>query len=140
MNSNLKKIVDHARLQINEDNKTVFENFVREFVEQSIAVMCENDYHGEWLGSKIREHFGIPESSHSAKDQSGFLITTIDGEVVFRVYDSVGEFVDYDIAHQDLAVTITDADAYFYHKGNSNILDYSPSVLIGKNNENNNSH
>jgi len=139
MNSNLKKVVDRTRLHINEDNKNVFEDFVREFVEQSIAVMCENDYHGEWLGSKIREHFGIAESSHSAKDQSGYIIQTIDGEVVFRVYDSVGEFVDYDIAHQDLAVTITDTDAYFYHKGNRNVLDYSPSVL-GKKHENTDSN
>ena len=28
-------------------------------IDRSIKVMEKNDYHGEWLGEKIKEHFGI---------------------------------------------------------------------------------
>ena len=47
----------------------------------------------------------------------------------FRVYNPSGEFVDYDIAHSDLCVTIADADAYFYREGNKNLLDHAPTTL-----------
>ena len=30
-------------------------------IEESIKVMMENDYHGEWLGEKLKEHFGVTE-------------------------------------------------------------------------------
>lgn len=134
MNENLKKLVNKSRLNI--DNEQSFETFIRELINQSVEVMCKNDYHGEWLGSKIREHFGITESSHSAEGQQGYLVRTIDGELLFRVYDDEGEFIDYEIAHQDLAVTITDTDAYLYRRGDNYLLDYSPIVLLGKKNEN----
>jgi hypothetical protein len=35
------------------------EKFAALVVRKSIEVMMENDYHGEWLGEKIKEHFGI---------------------------------------------------------------------------------
>jgi hypothetical protein len=44
------------------------------------------------------------------------LLNLIDGTVVFRVYDAEHNFVDYDLHHSDLCVTIDDADAYFYHR------------------------
>jgi len=28
-------------------------------IDRSIKVMEKNDYHGEWLGEKIKEYFGI---------------------------------------------------------------------------------
>lgn len=65
-----------------------------------------------------------------ASGVSGVLIKTINGEYVFRVYDSEGEFIDYNICHDDLSVTI-DANslASFYTKGDNNILDHSPQVF-----------
>ena len=35
------------------------EKFAKLFLEESIKVMTQNDYHGEWLGEKLKEHFGI---------------------------------------------------------------------------------
>ena len=49
---------------------------------------------------------------------------------VFRVYSKPGIFIDYDLLHSDLCVTITDEDAVFYSDqiGN-NKLDHSPQTL-----------
>lgn len=33
--------------------------FARLIIQESIKVMMEHDYHGEWLNEKIKEHFGI---------------------------------------------------------------------------------
>jgi hypothetical protein len=35
------------------------EKFAELFLEESIKVMMANDYHGEWLGEKLKEHFGF---------------------------------------------------------------------------------
>jgi len=35
------------------------EKFAELFIKESIKVMMENDYHGEWLGEKLKEHFGV---------------------------------------------------------------------------------
>lgn len=35
------------------------ETFAKVLIEESIKVMMENDYHGEWLGEKLKEHFGV---------------------------------------------------------------------------------
>jgi hypothetical protein len=48
---------------------------------------------------------------------------------MFRVYNPSGEFVDYDIAHSDLCVTITDPDACFYRHGDRDVLDHAPATL-----------
>jgi hypothetical protein len=52
---------------------------------------------------------------------------------VFRVYDpdNKSKFIDYEIAHTDLQVTIKDDDATFYeHAGQDiNFLDHSPLTL-----------
>ena len=37
------------------------EKFAELIVEESIKVMKENDYHGGWLGEKIKQHFGVEE-------------------------------------------------------------------------------
>ncbi len=36
-----------------------FEKFAELIVQECIKVMVKNDYHGEWLGEKVKEHFGI---------------------------------------------------------------------------------
>jgi hypothetical protein len=45
------------------------------------------------------------------------------------VYDAEHNFVDYDLHHSDLCVTIDDADAYFYHRDGQDILDHAPMTL-----------
>lgn len=52
-----------------------------------------------------------------------------DGKYVFRVYDANHNFVDYDLLHNDLCVTIDDADAYFYRDEYSDVLDHAPATL-----------
>jgi hypothetical protein len=59
----------------------------------------------------------------------GCLIRGINGEYYFRVYDADHNFVDYDLAHSDLSITITDSDAYFYRKDGVDILDHAPATL-----------
>jgi hypothetical protein len=61
----------------------------------------------------------------SANGVNGILIKTSTG-YMFRVYDSLYNFVDYALRHSDLCVTITDEDAYFY---SDSVLDHSPSTL-----------
>jgi hypothetical protein len=65
----------------------------------------------------------------SANGVEGHLIYTAMGKYMFRVYDKDNNFVDYDLAHSDLCVTINDADAYFYRDEYSDVLDHSPETL-----------
>lgn len=52
---------------------------------------------------------------------------------VFRVYDADHNFKDYDILHNDLWISIIDADATFYeHADGALELDHSPATLGGK--------
>jgi hypothetical protein len=37
------------------------EKFAELIIEESIKVMKENDYHADWLGEKIKQHFGVEE-------------------------------------------------------------------------------
>lgn len=37
------------------------EEFAKVLIEESIKIMKENDYHGEWLGEKLKEYFGVKE-------------------------------------------------------------------------------
>ena len=60
----------------------------------------------------------------NAKGTRGFILRTLAG-YVFRVYDDIGGFTDYDIHHYDLEVTIEEDDAVFYTTdGGVNSLDY----------------
>jgi hypothetical protein len=61
-----------------------------------------------------------------AQGAEGILIRVL-GEIVFRVYHKNGEFTDYDIAHSDMAITITDPDAWFYE--DTAVIDHSPQTL-----------
>ena len=67
--------------------------------------------------------------SKSANGVRGHLLNLPNGTVVFRVYDSEHNFVDYDLHHSDLCVTIDDEDAYFYRDNNQDILDHAPVTL-----------
>ena len=68
--------------------------------------------------------------AQSANGVEGHLIySAILDTYMFRVYNPSGEFVDYDIAHSDLCVTINDPDAYFYCRGNDDVLDHAPATL-----------
>lgn len=40
------------------------EKFSELLINESIKVMTENDYHGEWLGEKLKEYFGIKTNSN----------------------------------------------------------------------------
>ena len=68
-------------------------------------------------------------TARSANGVRGHLLNLIDGTVVFRVYDDEHNFVDYDLHHSDLCVTIDDADAYFYRRDEQDILDHAPMTL-----------
>ena len=72
----------------------------------------------------------LPAEVRSAAGVKGVLIRTVDGAMVFRVYDGPERFTDYELRHDDLSVTI-DADelAAFYKVGERNILDHGPQVL-----------
>jgi hypothetical protein len=68
-------------------------------------------------------------TARSADGVRGHLLNLIDGNIVFRVYDDKHNFVDYDIHHSDLCVTITDPDAHFYRRDDRDILDHAPTTL-----------
>ena len=68
--------------------------------------------------------------AQSANGVEGHLIySALLDTYMFRVYNADGDFVDYDIAHSDLCVTINDPDAYFYCRGNDDVLDHAPATL-----------
>ena len=70
----------------------------------------------------------------SADGVSGILCRDIEGRYFFRIYHGEFihgdvEFTDYDLAHFDLAVTIHDESAAFYHFSDRQILDHDPATL-----------
>jgi hypothetical protein len=60
---------------------------------------------------------------------SGHLLRVAYDTIVFRVYAEDHTWVDYDLSHSDLCVTITDPDAFFYHEGSKHCLDHAPETL-----------
>jgi hypothetical protein len=65
----------------------------------------------------------------SANGITGHLLRSVDGEYFFRVYDADHNFVDFDIHHSDLCVTINDVDAFFYRGDGVDRLDHSPNTI-----------
>lgn len=66
-----------------------------------------------------------------AKGTSGHLIHYID-HYMFRVYDYSVQpmtFIDYELRHCDLLLTITDADSAFYSDQSGDFLDHAPGTL-----------
>ena len=47
--------------QFDEYDKEAIHKFAQLIINESIEVMKSLDYHGEWLGEKIKEHFGVEE-------------------------------------------------------------------------------
>lgn len=62
---------------------------------------------------------------------TGILIKDINGQFRFRIYDENHNFIDYEIRHYDLKVTIDPNElATFYEFDNGDaVLDYSWEVL-----------
>lgn len=61
---------------------------------------------------------------------TGFLLKRMDRSFFFRVHGSSDDFIDYDIRHDDLEVTISPgAFASFYPIDDSLLLDHNPEVL-----------
>jgi hypothetical protein len=79
MNKNLKEVLAEATWYVGNNfdpNKysdieldvKLQETYAQFLIERAIKVMIEHGYHGEWLGEKIKEHFGIPnERNHNDK-------------------------------------------------------------------------
>ena len=64
-----------------------------------------------------------------AKGTKGMLLYTMNNDYVFRVYKEDHSFIDYDILHCDLDVTIDSDDATFYEfEDGRNILDHSYEI------------
>lgn len=71
MNKKIKKLVYEVNgfyKDCCEDDSICFEpkdleKFVELLLQESISVMKENDYHGEWLGEKLLEHFQVDKRS-----------------------------------------------------------------------------
>jgi len=71
-------------------------------------------------------------NTKSANGVSGHLIHIYGGKYAFRVYNKEDDtFIDYDLMHCDLHVTIDDEDAFFYHYeiDDAHQLDHAPSTL-----------
>ena len=67
----------------------------------------------------------------NAAGVTGFLLQVGDGSIVFRVYDADHNFVDYQIHHHDLEVTIAqDYEAAFYYPSDRDpYIDHAPMTL-----------
>ena len=65
----------------------------------------------------------------SADGQEGYLIWCGGDRYVFRIYNAVHDFVDYDIHHTDMRIKIMDPDAFFYTDGENACIDHSPATL-----------
>ena len=75
-------------------------------------------------------HYGKGIASvSSANGVRGILIRSINGHYWLRVRINNDEFVEYDLRHSDLEVTIHDSDAAFYKIGDRHILDHTPETL-----------
>jgi len=73
---------------------------------------------------------GVPVSVESAAGARGVIIRTLGGTLLFRVYHDRERFIDYEIRHDDLGVTIDAGElAAFYKVGARDVLDHSPEVL-----------
>ena len=64
-----------------------------------------------------------------AQGAKGHLIYTVDGKYMFRVYAEDFTFVDYELLHSDLLITINDEDATLYSDEFGNGLDHNPETL-----------
>ena len=77
------------------------------------------------------QYGGASATAWPADGASGVLCrSAVDGQYFFRVYRADHSFVDFDVRHDDLDVTIAPtAMASFYERGSERILDHNPAVL-----------
>ena len=68
-------------------------------------------------------------SVSQADGVTGILIRGIEGKYWLRVRVNEDEFVDYNLRHSDLSITIHDPDSAFYEIGDRHVLDHSPETL-----------
>lgn len=68
------------------------------------------------------------KSYKPANKLTGYIIRSLDGSPLFRVYDKKYPegFVDYELHHNDIKVTLEDEDAFVY---NDEYIDYSKETL-----------
>ena len=50
---------DYYEQDMNKWMEYYSEKFAEMIIQESIKVMIQNDYHGDWLGEKIKKHFGV---------------------------------------------------------------------------------
>jgi hypothetical protein len=65
----------------------------------------------------------------SADGREGYLIWCGGDRYVFRIYNEVHDFVDYDLRHSDMRIKIIDSDAFFYSDEKGDCIDHSPDTL-----------
>jgi hypothetical protein len=65
----------------------------------------------------------------SADGQEGYLIWCGGDRYVFRIYNEVHDFVDYDLRHSDMKIKIVDSDAFFYSDEKGYCVDHAPATL-----------
>ena len=65
MNPRIKLLWDTAaKLESDpswEGQTKFMEKYTELVVQESIDVIVRHDYHGQWLGEKIKQHFGIDQ-------------------------------------------------------------------------------
>ena len=74
----------------------------------------------------------ISTDRRTSPKQKGIILRSLDGgPSLFRIYDSRGNFKDYEIIHHDLAVQILDDTAEFLESADKKkfYLDYSRKIL-----------
>jgi hypothetical protein len=65
MNSRIKELAEQAAATkkyvppVWQFFDSELEQFVKLLIDESITVMTQHDYHGEWLGEKLKQHFSF---------------------------------------------------------------------------------
>ena len=65
----------------------------------------------------------------SADGREGYLIWCGGDRYVFRIYNEVHDFVDYDLRHCDMKIKIIESDAYVYTDEKGACMDQAPETL-----------
>ena len=67
MNERIRELAEQAGFQYIKDEgigwagnyNSSLPKFAELIIQESIEVMMTHDYHGEWLGEKLKQHFGV---------------------------------------------------------------------------------
>lgn len=65
MNEQIQKLAELAGFNLHNDLidghnfHYEIEKFAQLIIQESIEVMMTHDYHAEWLGEKLKQHFGV---------------------------------------------------------------------------------